>query len=615
MALHVERVGGPRRRRAPTSAGRSARRCRRACGTRGSRAARAARPVAIEVSADAVVAGTTVVIGPPVHRRELGHDRRRARAARSSPGRRARAGRPPRPSRAGSGSHESSCTPSSAGTSPATEAPSSAGRTAPTRDEVIERQRRTSVGAGRGDARAASARRWGHEDVDPRRLRRPSAAVARAARHRAPDLREGDRRAHAPPAAVPRADPAVGEGRRARALEARRRRRLRARPRDPTRSRSPTSSPRSKARRSCWPSTPTTARGTASCRRSGSASTTSRAASSSASRSPSSSSAPASVTPTRSRLADGAESGDRSSREAFEHGFQLGRQRFVEPHPLARSRDGRTRACAACRNGRAERDLIARTAVGAVADDRDDRSPTRCTRIWCVRPVSSLHSSRLHSGAPNTSTTSYSVRACLPALAHRHARAARAGTADRRVDHAARRGETSPDERHVQRARPCAPRAARRASRSARAERATASSPLVSRSSRCTMPGRIGSPTVSMLGEPREQPVDERARARGPRPDAPRVRRAWRRPRRRRRRTARRRRRRVGLGPHVGVERRLVQHLEHVALVQPVALGDDLAVDQHRRRRRSGPAPRRAASRSGTRARGRPGRRRARPAP
>ena len=73
-------------------------------------------------------------------------------------------------------------------------------------------------------------RAWGGEGVDPRRLRRACAAVARAARLRHADVGEGDRRAHQPPPAVPRADPARGEGRRAGALEARRRRRLRARP-------------------------------------------------------------------------------------------------------------------------------------------------------------------------------------------------------------------------------------------------------------------------------------------------------------------------------------------------------------------------------------------------
>ena len=122
-------------------------------------------------------------------------------------------------------------------------------------------------------ADALRARRWGHEGVDAWRLRGPRAAVARAARQRTADLGEGDRGADAPPAALPRADPALGEGRRAGALEARGRRRLRAGPRRPRRSPSPRSSPRSKARNSPSRITRTTAKATASCRRCGSAST------------------------------------------------------------------------------------------------------------------------------------------------------------------------------------------------------------------------------------------------------------------------------------------------------------------------------------------------------
>ena len=119
------------------------------------------------------------------------------------------------------------------------------------------------------------------EGVDPGRLRRARPAVARAARLRPPDVGEGDRRAHRAPPAVPRADPARGEGRRAGALEARRRRRLRARPpargdharRHPRRGRRP-------AHHAAWAST-TTARATASCRRCGSACPTRPARSSS----------------------------------------------------------------------------------------------------------------------------------------------------------------------------------------------------------------------------------------------------------------------------------------------------------------------------------------------
>ncbi len=88
---------------------------------------------------------------------------------------------------------------------------------------------------------------WAGEGLDSWRLRGPRSALARAARVGPTDVGEGDRGAHQPPPALPRADPARGEGRGARALEARRRRRLRARPaagrdhrgRDPRRGRRP----------------------------------------------------------------------------------------------------------------------------------------------------------------------------------------------------------------------------------------------------------------------------------------------------------------------------------------------------------------------------------------
>ncbi len=258
-----------------------------------------ASPVAIDVSADAVVAGVTVVIGPPVMPASTGMTAACSRSAfqpNPSSTSRTTASAP----RTGSGSQESSCTPMSAGTSPATDAPSSAGRTAPTRDEVI----RGSVeprpaGPGRRPTRGlrddGGMRMSTRGDYAAR-----SAAVARAARDRTTDLGEGDRGAHTPSAAVPRADPAVGQGRRARALQAGCRRRLRARPRHPRdharrhRRRGRGAADRART------STPTTARVTASSRRCGSASTTSRAASSNGSRSPSSSSARASATPTPS---------------------------------------------------------------------------------------------------------------------------------------------------------------------------------------------------------------------------------------------------------------------------------------------------------------------------
>ena len=118
---------------------------------------------------------------------------------------------------------------------------------------------------------------------------------------RPPDVGEGDRGAHQPPPAVPRADPARGEGRGARALEARRRRRLRARPAargdharpDPRRGRRPAHHARS--------ASTTTARATASCRRSGSASPRRWAAPRAATRSPISSTRHAGRPPRRAR--------------------------------------------------------------------------------------------------------------------------------------------------------------------------------------------------------------------------------------------------------------------------------------------------------------------------
>ena len=145
---------------------------------------------------------------------------------------------------------------------------------------------------------APDARAWRGEGLDARRLRGPRPPLARASRQRPADIGEGDRRAHVPAAALSRADPAVGQGRRPRALEAGRRRRLRARVTPRRTSRSPTSWPRSRDHSSRSRSTPTTAKATASFKRCGSASTRRAAACSSASRSPSSSSGPGSATPT-----------------------------------------------------------------------------------------------------------------------------------------------------------------------------------------------------------------------------------------------------------------------------------------------------------------------------
>ena len=111
----------------------------------------------------------------------------------------------------------------------------------------------------------------------------------------------------------------------------------------------------------------------------------------------------------------------------------------------------------------------------------------------------------------NATRTSYSVRAALPdsRTAMRVRRAV--GPPDRRVDHAARRRERAPHERDVPAVDACGSRSARRGCRTRAAVRATTSRPLVSRSRRCTMPGRISSPTRRHLGVQREQAVHERA--------------------------------------------------------------------------------------------------------
>ena len=111
----------------------------------------------------------------------------------------------------------------------------------------------------------------------------------------------------------------------------------------------------------------------------------------------------------------------------------------------------------------------------------------RCTRIWCVRPVSSVTRSRLCARKPLDEAI---VRDGLaPIGAHRHAQAVRAMPADGLVDGAARRS----GRRHTARGIRAASRV--RAAASVRAVcassvRATTSRPLVSLSMRCTMPAR-----------------------------------------------------------------------------------------------------------------------------
>ena len=300
-------------------------------------------------------------------------------------------------------------------------------------------------------------RAWAREGVDARRLRGSRAAVARAARQRTADVGEGDRRAHAPAAAVPRADPARGEGRRARALEARRRRRLRARPPARARSRSPTSSPRSRARSSRSGSTPTTARATASCRRCGSC------VSDETRRYLEQVTLADLVERTRVGHPDAVDAltparrAVQRPRASVEHRRQLGRQRLRRTASRRRRVAGWSNASSRRVQERAvERDRVALAAVGARRRRPDGRSRRD------ARGSDGCDRSRAGSRAGCTaarryaSRTSYPVRAGWPAsrTAMRVRRAL--GAADRRVDHAARRRRACPTRARRSGARPCA---------------------------------------------------------------------------------------------------------------------------------------------------------------
>ena len=207
------------------------------------------------------------------------------------------------------------------------------------------------------------------------------------------------------------------------------------------------------------------------------------------------------------------------------------------------------------------------------------------TRAGCIR------------ACRHVSTTSYSVRAGLPALADRHSRAPRLRPADRRVDHAGGDAEPRPTRARRTDARPTRAGAGRRATSYAAGERATTMRPLVSRSSRCTMPGRAGSPTGAISGKRASKPVDERAAGVAGARDARRARPASRPRRHRRPHSARRPRRldppRVARRADIG----LAEHLDDAALLQPVTLGDGLPVHCAPRRLRSAAVPRRGASR------------------
>ena len=125
----------------------------------------------------------------------------------------------------------------------------------------------------------------------------------------------------------------------------------------------------------------------------------------------------------------------------------------------------------------------------------------RCTRIWCVRPVSSRHSSSETDDRVGEGRHDLVAGAGLLALGrHRHAGGLAGRAPDRRVDHAARRRRAPPHQREVAPLDLVRPAAGPPARRRPRVDRATSSSPDVPLSSRCTMPGRSGSPTPAISG-------------------------------------------------------------------------------------------------------------------
>ena len=175
-----------------------------------------------------------------------------------------------------------------------------------------------------------------------------------------------------------------------------------------------------------------------------------------------------------------------------------------EPRPLPYG-CGKTRR-PACRNGRPR------------SSPRDDsrppyaESPTtgwpiaaRWTRIWWVRPVSSVQASSADSGSAHVRPPRTPVRDGRPA----------SRTAIR-VDAAARRpmgASTTPRRASTgcPRRPPCTCDRRRAMSAATRSSyeapvRATTSRPLVSRSSRCTIPGRAGSPTEAISGKRARSP-------------------------------------------------------------------------------------------------------------
>ncbi len=160
----------------------------------------------------------------------------------------------------------------------------------------------------------------------------------------------------------------------------------------------------------------------------------------------------------------------------------------------------------------AERDRVARAAVGAVADDRmPDRREVHADLVRTARLEPALEQAAAR-GLERVHDLVLRARR-LARVAHGHTRAARARAADRRVDHAARRRQAPPHERDVQALDRYAPRAASRATRTRAlgSGRRRAARSCRGRGGARSRAGS-GSPTPAISGITREQPVDERAR-------------------------------------------------------------------------------------------------------
>ena len=137
--------------------------------------------------------------------------------------------------------------------------------------------------------------------------------------------------------------------------------------------------------------------------------------------------------------------------------------------------------------------------IDRVAHAADGRAPARCTRIWCVRPVASRHSSSATAAAQaRSSAVMRQRRACRrapppPCACDRADRGRSRPRSPRR--RAPARPSTVPGRRgrgRARRTRPTSPA-------SAGSVLATTITPEVSLSSRCTIPGRRSPPIPGRL--------------------------------------------------------------------------------------------------------------------